>query len=213
MGESATQSSLTIRGVTSANISTGGDPSVATFYDEVYLPRGATSMAFSDMARIEVLKGPQGTLYGRNAAAGVVNMIPNQPAPVEEGFVHARFGNYSLARVEAMNNWVVSDDFYLRGNVLYNSRDGYVTNTLGGRDPGAQENLVVRVAGLFNLADTTAVQLSWDYDKVDNAPRGAIGVSPWAECPDDPFCGRVRNDVINGKETRDMWAFTRQGLA
>ena len=80
VGENPTQASITIRGVSSANISTGGDPSVATFYDDVYVPRAATTITFSDMARVEVLKGPQGTLYGRNAAAGVVNMVPNQPA-------------------------------------------------------------------------------------------------------------------------------------
>ena len=59
VGGGVTQSSIRIRGVSSPNISTGGDPSVATFYDEVYLPRGATSVALSDLARIEVLKGPQ----------------------------------------------------------------------------------------------------------------------------------------------------------
>ena len=58
------------------------------------------------------------------------------------------------------------------------------------------------------ISDDTELQLSYDYDKVDNAPRGAIGVSEWAACPDDPFCGKVSNDVIMGEETRDMSAFT-----
>jgi iron complex outermembrane receptor protein len=208
VGGGETQASITIRGVSSSNISTGGDPSVATFYDEVYIPRAATTMAFSDMARVEVLKGPQGTLYGRNAVAGVVNMVPNQPGAETEGFVRARVGNYSLYRVEAMGNIAASDNFFLRGNILSNQRDGYVTNTEGGRDPGSQDNLVARLAGLWTISDTTSLQLAYDYDKVDNAPRGAIGVSPWAACPTDPFCGRVANDVIDGEETRDMSAFT-----
>ena len=209
VGSTPTQAGISIRGVSSANISTGGDPSIATFYDDVYVPRAATQMTFGDMARVEVLKGPQGTLYGRNAAAGVVNMVPNSPSEENEAFVRTRFGNHGLMRIEAMGNIAVSDDLSLRGNVLSNQRDGYITNVVSGeRDPGEQDNLALRVAALWKLTDATRLQLSYDYDELDNAPRPAIGVSEWAECPDDPFCGRVRNNVINGKETRDMYAVT-----
>ncbi|WP_373092909.1 TonB-dependent receptor plug domain-containing protein, partial [Zhongshania sp.] len=99
-GGGITQSQLIVRGVEGSNISTGGDPSVATFYDEVYLPKAATTVAFSDMQQIEVLKGPQGTLFGRNAAAGVVNMIPNAPSEETEAMLSARLGNYGLGRYE-----------------------------------------------------------------------------------------------------------------
>ena len=206
VGENPTQASITIRGVSSANISTGGDPSVATFYDDVYVPRAATTITFSDMARVEVLKGPQGTLYGRNAAAGVVNMVPNQPASENEGFVKARVGNYNLMRVEAMGNMALSDSVFVRANVLSNHRDGYLTNVIGGREPGEQDNIAARLSALWQLSEVTQLQLAYDYDRVDNAARGAVGLSEWAECPTDPRCGRVRNDVIDGTEGRDMWA-------
>ena len=62
-GESFTQQGYRIRGISSPNISTGGDPSVATFYDDAYLPRAATTVAFADIDRVEVLRGPQGTLF------------------------------------------------------------------------------------------------------------------------------------------------------
>lgn len=208
VGASETQASIAIRGVSSANISTGGDPAVATFYDEVYVPRAATQMAFSDMARVEVLKGPQGTLYGRNAVAGVVSMVPNQPNESTEGFLYTRLGNYSLWRVEAMGNVAVSDNFFLRGNILSNNRDGYVRNLEGGPEPGTQENLTARLAGLWVISDQTELQLSYDYDKVDNAARGAFGISEYAACPSDPFCGVLANDVIDGKETRETGAVT-----
>ena len=61
VGENPTQAGISIRGVSSVNISTGGDPSVATFYDEGYVPRAATTASFTDLQRVEVLKGPQGT--------------------------------------------------------------------------------------------------------------------------------------------------------
>jgi iron complex outermembrane receptor protein len=208
IGPSSTQAPVRMRGISSSNISTGGDPSVAVFYDEVYIPRAAQQMAFSDMARVEVLKGPQGTLYGRNAAAGVVNMVPNQPADFNEGFVRARLGDYSLWRIEAMGNMVVNDNFFLRGNILTNNQDGYVKNTEVNRDPGSAENVSARVSGLWTISDATQLQLSWDYDKVDNVSRAAHGISEWAACPDDPFCGKVSNDAYGNKEERDMSAVT-----
>jgi len=207
IGSNPTQASITIRGVSSANISTGGDPSVATFYDDIYVPRAATTVTFTDMQRVEVLKGPQGTLYGRNAAAGVVNMVPNKPNEETEGFVRLRAGNYDLMRLEAMGNVALSDNFFLRANILSNTRDGYLTNLAPGeRDPGEQDNIAARISALWEISSATDLQLSYDYDKVDNSARAAVGLSPWSACPDDPRCDYVLNDVINGKETRDMWA-------
>lgn len=206
MGSNPTQSTISVRGVSSVNISTGGDPSVATFYDEIYVPRAATTASFTDLQRVEVLKGPQGTLYGRNAAAGVVSMVPNRPGPENEGFIRDRIGNFNLFRVEMMGNVALSDTLFLRANALSNTRDGYVTNDNSGRDPGAQDNLAARISALWTISDRTDLQVSYDYDKVDNAPRAAVGLSQWAACPTDPRCGRVLNDVVKGQETRDMWA-------
>ena len=98
----STQMSIEVRGVKSPNISSGQDPSVATFYDGAYMPRAVTSIPFTDIARTEVLKGPQGTLFGRNATAGVINIVPNKPHEEFEGFVKARLGNRDLVRVEGM---------------------------------------------------------------------------------------------------------------
>jgi outer membrane receptor protein involved in Fe transport len=207
IGSNPTQASITIRGVSSANISTGGDPSVATFYDDVYVPRAATTASFTDMQRVEVLKGPQGTLYGRNAAAGVVNMVPNRPAAENEAFVKARVGNYDLMRLEAMGNVALSDNFFLRANILSNQRDGYLANLAPGeKDGGEQDNIAARISALWAISDATDLQVSYDYDKVDNSARPAVGLSEWSACPNDPRCGNVLNDVINGEESRDMWA-------
>ncbi|HSG97698.1 MAG TPA: TonB-dependent receptor [Woeseiaceae bacterium] len=207
IGSNPTQASITIRGVSSANISTGGDPSVATFYDGIYVPRAATTVSFTDLQRVEILKGPQGTLYGRNAAAGVVNMVPNRPGPDNEAFVKARFGNYELGRFELMGNYAISDDFFVRVNLLSNQRDGYLENLVPGeRNGGEQDNFAGRISALWEISDRTDLQISYDADQVDNAPRPAIGLHPWAACPTDPRCGVMLNDVIDGVESRDMWA-------
>lgn len=203
-GSGVTQSTLTIRGISSSNISSGGDPSVAVFYDDAYVPSAATSMAFSDMQRVEVLKGPQGTLFGRNAAAGSVNMVPNRPEAEFDAFVSARLGNFGLQQLEGMLNAPLTDNFYVRGNLLSFQRDGYIRNIHpGGADSGAQDVLAGRISAWWDMSDDTALQLSYDWDEVDNAPRQAIGVSEHSYST-NPFDRRVENDVVDGEETRSM---------
>ncbi|WGL15714.1 TonB-dependent receptor [Microbulbifer bruguierae] len=203
-GSGVTQSPLSIRGVSSSNISAGGDPSVAVFYDDAYVPAAATSMSFADMQRVEVLKGPQGTLFGRNAAAGTVNLVPNPPQPEFDSFVSTRLGNYGLTQLEGMVNAPLADNFFVRANLMSYQRDGFVENvTPGGADAGAEDIVTGRLAALWQITDKTAAQLSYDWDEVDNAPRQAIGVSEYAYST-DPFDHKVENDVVDGGETRSM---------
>ncbi|MBB6522563.1 TonB-dependent receptor [Pseudoteredinibacter isoporae] len=201
-----TQAGISIRGISSANISTGGDPSVATFFDGSYIPRAATTVSFSDIQRIEVLKGPQGTLFGRNAAAGVINIVPNAPGEGDYGFVKLKVGNQSLRRVEGMANLTLSDNVFLRVNALSNERDGFINNTGTGGDPGAQDNSALRAALRWQLSDDSELLLSYDWDKIDQAAPHSIGIGPFA-LNTNPFSSTVANDVVNGGEARDMQAF------
>ncbi len=208
-GETFTQQGYRIRGISSPNISTGGDPSVATFYDGVYLPRAATTVAFADMERVEVLRGPQGTLFGRNAAAGVVSLVPNAPTTEKlEGSARLRAGNYNLMRLEGMINVPVGDSFAIRANALFNQRDGISENVEPSQfDAGEKGNWAGRVAMRWQPSDETTLQLAVDVDHFDQAPSMALGVSPYS-LNTDPFSGRHANDVIDDEETRDMWGIT-----
>ena len=207
-GESFTQQGYRIRGISSPNISTGGDPSVATFYDDAYLPRAATTVAFADIERVEVLRGPQGTLFGRNAAAGVVNMIPNAPSDTLEGFARIRAGNYNLMRLEGMINIPVSDSFSLRANALVNQRDGISENVEPAEFDAAEKgNWAGRIAMRWVPSEATTLQLAVDVDQFDQSPSMALGVSPYS-LNTNPFSGQYANDVIDGEETRDMWGIT-----
>ncbi len=207
-GESFTQQGYRIRGISSPNISTGGDPSVATFYDDAYLPRAATTVAFADIDRVEVLRGPQGTLFGRNAAAGVVNMIPNAPSDTQEGFARLRAGNYNLMRLEGMINIPVSETFSLRANALANQRDGISENVEPAEFDAAEKgNWAGRIAMRWVPSEATTLQLAVDVDHFDQSPSMALGVSPFS-LNTNPFSGRYANDVIDGEETRDMWGIT-----
>ena len=208
-GETFTQQGYSVRGISSPNISTGGDPSVATFYDGAYLPRAATTVAFADMERVEVLRGPQGTLFGRNAAAGVVNLVPNAPTTERlEGSARLRAGNLNLLRVEGMINLPVSETVAIRANALFNQRDGISDNVEPAEfDAGEKGNWAARVAMRWQPSDATTLQLAVDVDHFDQAPSMAIGVSPYS-LNTNPYSGVYANDVINGEETRDMYGVT-----
>ena len=177
-GATFTQQGYRVRGISSPNISTGGDPSVATFYDGVYLPRAATTVAFADMERVEVLRGPQGTLFGRNAAAGVVSLIPNAPTTEKlEGSARLRAGNFNLVRLEGMINIPLGNNFAVRANALVNQRDGITENVEPAEfDAAEKANWAGRVALRWLPSDQTTLQLAVDLDHFDQAPSMALGV-------------------------------------
>lgn len=119
---------VTIRGVSSADGTEKGDPSAAFMLNGVYVARPQMlSGAFYDIGRVEVLRGPQGTLYGRNATAGVVNIIANRPSTDKfAAAVNAEYGNYDTYRVDAMVNVPLSDRIAVRAAGAYNKHDSYL---------------------------------------------------------------------------------------
>jgi len=118
---------ITIRGVSSADGTEKGDPSAAFMLNGVYLARQQSlSGAFYDLDRIEVLRGPQGTLYGRNATAGVVNVITKRPSDHFETAINGELSNFDTRRVDAMVNVPVSENFAVRAAGAYNRHDSYL---------------------------------------------------------------------------------------
>lgn len=214
---SMTQAGVTMRGISSPNISVGGDPSTAIFYDDVYMPRAAQNVVFSDMERIEVLKGPQGTLFGRNAAMGVVSMIPNAPYEDFEGFIKAKLGTDNLVKLEGMVNFALADNLYVRANALSNRQDSFINNVANPTwddnfrhfDFGEKSHDAARVAFKWDISDKTSLQLSYDWDKLDQSPSMAIGISQWAyNGGSNIFAPNAENDVSNAVEKRDMYGVT-----
>ncbi|WP_281555959.1 TonB-dependent receptor [Thalassomonas sp. RHCl1] len=215
--DTMTQAGVEMRGIKSINISVGGDPSTATFYDDVYMPRAAQNVMFSDMARIEVLKGPQGTLFGRNAAMGVVNMVPKSPFADFDSFVKTTLGTDNLRRFEGMVNIPLSENVYMRANALSNSQDGFVDNLARPEwnqdnkvwDLGAKNHDAARIAFLWQISEVTDFQLSYDWDDLKQASSMAIGTSEYAyNGGENPFAFKAENDVEDGTESRDMYGIT-----
>ncbi len=213
----STQAGITIRGLSVIGISSGQDPTVAVFYDGAYMPRAAFTIPFTDIAQTEVLKGPQGTLFGRNATGGVINIIPNKPGDELDGFVKARFGSKDQMRFETMANVPVGDTFALRANLFYEERDGFVQSATNGGDYRDEGFWAGRAVALFTPTANTDIQLAFDYEDRDEMPRLAVGVSPYAFMDsDDPFRSKDQHDVSGPnvpydsnknreEETREMY--------
>ncbi len=124
---------ISIRGVGNENYTIAGDPGIAVHSDGVYVARASAGLFdLFDISRVEVLRGPQGTLYGRNATGGVINVIPNAPSDKLEGRVAAEYGNYNNIRIEAMINAPLGSGFSLRLAGMGNWRDGFTANTFPG---------------------------------------------------------------------------------
>jgi len=122
-----------IRGVTGNNIDAEVDSPVALYIDGVYIAR-STGVAFdlADLERIEVLRGPQGTLFGRNAEAGAISFVSKPPTGEYGGRLETSFGDYNLKRVKAVLDLPAFDNLALRFAVLHTERDGYIRNTTPG---------------------------------------------------------------------------------
>jgi iron complex outermembrane recepter protein len=125
---------ISIRGVGNENYTISGDPGVAVHSDGVYVARAAAGLFdLFDIERVEVLRGPQGTLYGRNATGGVINVIPNAPDPdALAGRFGAEYGNYDAIRLDGMINAPLGNGWAARVAALGSWRDGFTTNTNAG---------------------------------------------------------------------------------
>jgi len=168
---------VVIRGVGTENFSVGSDPGVAIHQDGVYLARSSVAVFdFFDTERVEVLRGPQGTLYGRNATGGVINIISRKPESEFGGYAKLDIGDYSKIRAEAALNAPFSDTVAGRLSVLWAQRDGYTENkfaTAKARDLDQLDNQdlwAVRGQIAFNPSDTFSGLLQVDIARDDSNP-------------------------------------------
>ena len=126
------QPQVYIRGIGSNDDGPGADPSTAVFLDEVYIGRAAgwTANLF-DLERVEVLRGPQGTLYGKNVVGGAVNMISRKPDEEFRARVSGSIGNYDLREFQGLVNFPLADNLFAKIAYSSRSRDGYLKSLVG----------------------------------------------------------------------------------
>ena len=162
-------SGWTIRGMGSFGIGAGVIASVVTAVnghsvnDSVVADTG-----FFDLERVEVLKGPQGTLYGRNAANGVINFITARPTNEFGGSYNVEVGNFGLVRTQAVVNMPFSDSLRTRLAVMSNKRDGMVTNTVTGNEFDDRSDEAFRLSVDYDLSDRTQVEFTYSQQESDD---------------------------------------------
>ncbi len=167
------QPNYKIRGLGTSEFGVGGDPVVGVYVDGVYIARGGGSkVAFSDIQRIEILNGPQGTLFGRNAAAGAIQYITNKPDEEQGGWVKATVGDYDRLQLEGVYNLPITDELFWRTGALYNEREGYIDNDYTGEDHQFQENWSISTALRWVPTDNLDIIWRLEYDEIDQDSKG-----------------------------------------
>lgn len=160
-----------LRGVGNFTVNGYSDPAIAFNYDGVYLGRPtSTSGVFYDLDRMEVLKGPQGTLYGRNATAGAINILPAPPRLNEtSGFVTASYGNYNALNIQGAVNAPLGESTAVRVSANLVDRDGYLSD--GSSD---EKNEALRLQILSELTEDVTIRLAGDYSHTGGIGPGSI---------------------------------------
>uniref|UniRef100_UPI0035CA1ED5 TonB-dependent receptor n=1 Tax=uncultured Sphingomonas sp. TaxID=158754 RepID=UPI0035CA1ED5 len=198
---SVTQPSFTIRGVQTDDFGIGTDPSVGIFVDGIYSGRSGSSLIFfNDINRVEVLKGPQGTLFGRNTSGGAISIITNQPNATRSLSGTIQVGNFKKIRADATLNVPLTDTLYLRLNGVSNYREGYLKDALTGRRREGENNKSGRAALRWAPTADTDFVLAYDHDDTAKDGPFAIGISDSALSTDPR--GPYTNDAIGDRETR-----------
>ncbi|MDP1632710.1 MAG: TonB-dependent receptor [Caulobacter sp.] len=158
----------TIRGVGTTVTGTGADPNVAVYVDGVYISsQGSALFDFNNIEQIEVLKGPQGSLYGRNATGGAIVVTTMAPSLVEtSGNLSASYGSFNEVGLSAYGNIPLSDVFAMSVAAYSRKNDGYTRNlALGGKKSSITDSSGVRARLLFKPSDDFRAILTGSYIK------------------------------------------------
>lgn len=174
-----------IRGVGSFSTDANADSSIAYNIDGVFISRPAgVGAVFFDLDRVEILKGPQGTLYGRNASGGAINLITKRPTRDFEASASLDVGNYDLARLEGAVSGPLSDTLAVRMAGQYANHDGYLSD--GYND---QDDISARASVLWEPSSAASLLVVGEYVELDGkGSAGAFRSSIQAQ-PSDPWTG------------------------
>lgn len=162
--------SIRIRGVGTTGNNTGLESSVGVFLDGVYLSRPGIALGdLLDLERLEILRGPQGTLFGRNTSAGALNITTKRPNLNEvEGFANASYGNLGYFGIQAgVSVPVIGDQVAVRFSGAYRKRDGIITSSVSGAESGNRDRFILRGQMLWEPAADVSIRIIGDYAESD----------------------------------------------
>ena len=181
--------SFIIRGLTSDEVSPAAQPRISVFYNNVPVSRAnGAAVELFDMQQVDVLKGPQGTLFGRGAQIGAINYISKKPAAGLNGYITAGIGNFSQKEINgAINVPVIKDKLLFRVAGIYNYQDGYIKNTFGS-DLNGKNTLAGRFSASYLPSVNNKIDFVLNYQKDDNPGLGFMSMNyPNTKGSKDPF--------------------------
>lgn len=216
--QNAGNTTLTVRGFGNGGNNIGIEPSVGLFVDGVYRSRAAAQISdLPRLERVEVVSGPQSTLFGKNASTGVVSIVTAKPQHETNGYVEGGLGNYGLNYAKGYITGGITDNFAVSLGGGYQSRDGYfepADGTVGG-DFNDLNRYNFRAQGLWEPSDSFSARLIWDTSVIDEnccgvatavvgptaAVVGALGGQ--IPTPTDPFSYETAVNRATANEITD----------
>ena len=166
--QSSKNAAFFIRGFGNGSNNNGVEPSVALFVDGVYRSKMQSRIGdLPEVERIEVLRGPQSTLFGKNASAGVINIITKKPSFENYGKVSASFGNFNSKRARAYYTGPLNDSIAYSLSADSNKADGHAKNLVTGNDTNNRDRYSLRGELLIEAAGDTEIRITADYDEYD----------------------------------------------
>lgn len=217
---SGTTALVFMRGIGNRDDQITQDPSVAIYLDGVYVARSqGLAMEVADLARVEVLQGPQGSLYGRNATGGAISFHTRRPEIGEFGFKQdLSAGDYNLLRSRTQLNLPLGDNAAAQLAYLNTRKDGFIDNTgSGARRFGDHDREAMRLALLWSPSDQLDVFYSYDRSALEDTPVWAARVGLYPEVSPRPERAAAAdvdsNDVVaQGHNLTLEWALSDQLL-
>lgn len=172
--QSAGQTNFTIRGFGNGNGNDGIESSVGVFIDGVYRSRSAAALDdLPEIERIEVLRGPQSTLFGKNVSAGAISIVTKRPEFEWHGKAEISVGNYGQINPKGTITGPISDSLAFRLSGSINERDGYFNNVVTGRDVNERNRWSIRGDILFQPSADFSLRLIADYNVIREVCCGA----------------------------------------
>ncbi|MBI1199271.1 MAG: TonB-dependent receptor [Phenylobacterium sp.] len=209
---------ISIRGVSSqSNINAGFPPAVGVYVDEVYQGRDPTfNTILNDVVRVEVLRGPQGTLYGKNTIGGAINIVTTEPSNTFTAFGDATYGNYDFLQGRAtVGGAIVPDLLMARLSVVHRERGGYLKNTFTGKTLNDINSDGARLVLASKVSDSLRLRFGADYftesgtSAIETGPvifpppvPAALAAIP----PQDPGDNVVQLNSPEGAH-RELWGY------
>jgi iron complex outermembrane receptor protein len=205
---SSSQVVFNIRGVSQNDYGDQQEPPVAVYQDDSYASSiNTASFPIFDLARTEALRGPQGTLFGRNATGGAVQFISNQPTDRFGGYVAGTYGRYNQTIVEGALSGPLSDQLKVRVSGIYDHDDGYIKNiTPGQPDRGANNHWALRGIAQWEPSSDFKARLTVRYAQASKERQAGIYTLAPA-CPNAQFQG----EFLPANQVCDYWAGYNNG--